>query len=155
MDLVQREAERQRLIARDTPSIWRGFRSALDELITSYGAAPWQPGWRLERDSVHDRSVLLTQHRGRAPDAWHEVTLIMTVVLDESAHAITIKAELVFARFEGSIVRESFSWKYCIDADFSSPMHDRASLVIDNALVSPLQAAEDLFAKTVFRTFEV
>jgi hypothetical protein len=160
MDIVQRDAERQRLIERDTPSIWAGFRSALEALITSYQATPRKSGWTAETDRVHDRSLVVTQHRGVAPDGWHEVVLITTVVLDESLHAIVAGCELLFTRAGVSSVRSTFSYRYAIDAavpaaELSDSPVTKASLMIDNGPVSSLQAAEDLVSKTLLHAFSV
>jgi hypothetical protein len=155
MDLIQRNAERQRLIERGMPAIWAGFRAALGELKTSYDAAPHQSGWTVEIEPVHDRSIVITQYRGRAPDAYNEVVLTITVVLDESGHAITASGVLLFTRFENSFVRGTFSYRYLIDAPMNQDSPGRVSLMLDDAPVSPLRAAEDLVGKTLFGTFAV
>jgi hypothetical protein len=155
MDLIQRNAERQRLIERGMPAIWAGFRAALGALKTSYDAAPHQPGWTVEIEPVHDRSIVITQYRGRAPDAYNEVVLILTIVLDESGHAITANGELLFTRFGNSSVRSTFHYRYLIDAPMEQDSPGRVSLMLDDASVSPLRAAEDLVGKTLLSTFNV
>ena len=95
-----------------------------------------------------------------APDGWHEVVLIITIVLDESVHKISATGELLFTRSGASSVRDTLSCQYAIDAtepavELPNASVGEISLMIDNGPVSSLQAAEDLVSKTLLHTFSV
>jgi len=70
--------------------------------------------------------------------------------------AITANGVLLFTRFGNSSVRETFAYLYSIDAPMEQDSPGRVSLILDDAPVSALQAAEDLVSKkTLLHAFLV
>jgi hypothetical protein len=152
MDLFQRRDEQARLLASGAVTHWAEFRSALRALLDSYAASKRRAGWKAEMSQVHDRSMVITQNRGMAPDSFHEAMLTIDIALDESAYIIIARAEFSFVRDGGSTVRKRFSIQYPIRVDSEVTrtfltMNDTANDAPES--VTALQAAEDLMERTL------
>jgi hypothetical protein len=148
MDVFQRQDEQARLLASGAVTHWAEFRSALRSLLDSYAASKRPAGWKAEMSQVHDRSIVITQNRGMAPDSFHDAMLTVDIALDESACIIVARAEFSFVRDGRSVVRKRFSVQYPIRVDSKVI---RTFLTANDApeSVTALQAAEDLMERTL------
>lgn len=151
MDIVQRQQEQKRLISAGIWPIWTQFKASLVQILQSYEKSSRDVGWSARLDSVHDKSVVITQSRGVAHDGFHNQALSITIAIRESEPvAITVAVEEYIERAGAHSVQKSEKSEYLISADIDSG-ECRLTMRGTNPM-TPSEAVDHLIGKTILKT---